>query len=194
MPSIITATNLRDILGVSSTLYSDAYLNEIINTAENIILPQLDVNAEAIDYYWLSSNVAYFHTRRDHGFVAGQSVVVAGLPAPFSATHTVVTPTSNIGGLHVFSAALVNADVAMRDVHPNGTATLSGQAATTVYATNASVISAVKELSVQVFRTRTAPDGSSEGIDFTGFAMGRSLFSKVKGLLANEIDTDTMVQ
>jgi hypothetical protein len=41
MPSIITATELRSVLGVSSALYSDSYLNEIIDTAEGVILPML---------------------------------------------------------------------------------------------------------------------------------------------------------
>jgi len=30
MPTIVTATELRTILGVSSSLYSDAYLNDIV--------------------------------------------------------------------------------------------------------------------------------------------------------------------
>ncbi len=34
MPSIITATELRSVLGVSSSLYNDAYLDGIIDTAE----------------------------------------------------------------------------------------------------------------------------------------------------------------
>lgn len=195
MPSIITAANLRSILGVSSTLFDDDYLNEIINTAENLILPMLETNVSGISHYWLSGNVAYFRTIREHSFIAGQSVVVTGLPAPFSATHTVTLPTSNIGsGYKHFAAGLTNADVVEREVSPAGVATLSGSAAGTIYATNAGVISAVKELSVQVFRSRTAPDGSSDGADFQPFVMGKALFSKIKGLIAGEIDTDAMVQ
>jgi hypothetical protein len=41
MPSIITATELRSVLGVSSALYDDTYLEGIIDTAENTILPML---------------------------------------------------------------------------------------------------------------------------------------------------------
>ena len=41
MPTIITASELRSVLGVSSSLYSDAYLNQIIDTAETVILPML---------------------------------------------------------------------------------------------------------------------------------------------------------
>jgi len=91
MPSIVTAAQLRAVLGVSSSLYNDAYLNEIINTSEAVILPMLVANTSAINAYKLDTNVASYYTNREHHFVAGQSVIVAGLPAPFSATVTVVT-------------------------------------------------------------------------------------------------------
>jgi len=93
MPAIVTASQLRTVLGVSVSLYSDAYLDEIINTAEAVILPMLVANTSAIESYKLESNVAYFYTQRNHHFVAGQSVIVTGLPAPFTATHTVVIVT-----------------------------------------------------------------------------------------------------
>jgi hypothetical protein len=41
VPSIISASELRAVLGVSSALYNDAYLEGIIDTAENTILPML---------------------------------------------------------------------------------------------------------------------------------------------------------
>lgn len=194
MPSIQTAATLRAVLGVSTALFDDTYLNNVIDTAEAVILPQLVSGTEAITRYKLKDNIAYFTTRREHDFILGQSVVVAGLPAPFSATFTVLTPLSNIGGRHIFTVSLASADVVEREVNPTGTATLSGKDAATLYASDAAVKAAVLELSVQVFRTRVAPDNGSQGADFTGFAMGRSLFSKVKGLLGNQIDTDGLAQ
>ena len=44
MPAIVTAAQLRQILGVSSSLYNDAYLNDIIDTSEGVILPLLVSN------------------------------------------------------------------------------------------------------------------------------------------------------
>ena len=118
MPAIITASQLRSVLGVSSSLYSDSYLDDI-DTAEQAILPLLIQNDTAVVEYELTDNVATFFTRRVHTFVVGQSIVVTGLPAPFTATHTVtkVTDTS-------FSAALTSSDVTRRQIIPNGTATL----------------------------------------------------------------------
>ena len=190
MPNIITAAQLRSVLGVSSSLYDDSYLNDIIDTAEQSILPLLIQNSTAIVEYKLDANVATFYTRRVHTFVEGQSIVVTGLPAPFTATHTVtkVTDTS-------FSAALTSSDVTARQIIPNGTATLSGYSAATLYVGNASIESAIYAVSIEVFQSRTAAGGQIEGIDFaaTPYRMGRSLLNRVVGLLGNYIDVDTMV-
>jgi hypothetical protein len=190
MPNIITATQLRSVLGVSSSLYSDAYLDDIIDTAEQAILPLLIQNSTAIVEYSLTSNVATFYTRRVHTFVVGQSIVVTGLPAPFTTTHTVteITDTS-------FSAALTSSDVTRRQIIPNGTATLSGYSAATLYVGNASIESAIYAVSIEVFQSRTAAGGQIEGVDFASspYRMGRSLLNRVIGLLGNYIDVDSMV-
>lgn len=49
MPTIITATQLRSILGVSEDLFDDAYLDQVIDTAEGVILPMLNPDVE-VDY------------------------------------------------------------------------------------------------------------------------------------------------
>lgn len=190
MPAIITASQLRSVLGVSSSLYSDSYLDDIIDTAEQSILPLLIQNSTAVVEYELKDNVAIFYTRRVHTFVVGQSIVVTGLPAPFTATHTVskVTDTS-------FSAALTSSDVTRRQIIPNGTATLSGYSAATLYVGNASIESAIYAVSIEVFQSRTAAGGQIEGVDFatSPYRMGRSLLNRVIGLLGNYVDVDTMV-
>ena len=190
MPAIITASQLRSVLGVSSSLYSDEYLNDIIDTAEQAILPLLIQNSTAVVEYELKSNVAIFYTRRVHTFVVGQSIVVTGLPAPFTATHTLTVVTDSS-----FSAALTSADVTRRQIIPNGTATLSGYSAATLYVGNSSIESAIYAVSIEVFQSRTAAGGQIEGLDFQSspYRMGRSLLNRVIGLLGNYIDVDTMV-
>jgi hypothetical protein len=190
MPAIITASQLRSVLGVSSSLYDDNYLNDIIDTAEQAILPLLIQNSTAVIEYELKDNVAIFYTRRVHTFVVGQSIVVTGLPAPFTATHTLTVVTDSS-----FSAALMSADVTRRQIIPNGTATLSGYSAATLYVGNASIESAIYAVSIEVFQSRTAAGGQIEGLDFASspYRMGRSLLNRVVGLLGNYIDVDTMV-
>lgn len=189
MPSIVLASELRTILGVSSSLYSDAYLNDIIDTSENIILPMLVTYSTSVRAVRLEDNVAYFYTSTIHEFTEGQSVVITGCGAPFNGTHTV---TADELGEYVFTAAITNADVLEKNVIPAGVATLSGAS---TYVGNANVESAVLATAVEVFQSRTAAGGQIEGIDFTvsPFRLGRSLFNRISGLLGPYIDTETMV-
>jgi hypothetical protein len=191
MPAIVTASQLRTVLGVSVSLYSDAYLDEIINTSEAVILPMLVANTSAIQSYKLESNVAYFYTQRDHHFVAGQTVIVTGLPAPFSATFTVVSAT-----LYSFTAALTSSNVTLREIIPMGTATLQGYSAADLYATSAPIESAVLAVSVEVFQSRVAAGGQIEGVDFasTPYRMGRSLTNRVSTLLQPFLDVEGICQ
>jgi len=191
MPSIVSTQQLRSVLGVSVSLYPDSYLDEIINTAEAVILPMLVANTSAINAYKLESNVATYYTQRAHHFVAGQSVVVTGLPAPFSATVTVV----DVKEFH-FTAAITSADVTLRDIIPTGTATLSGYSAAEIYANSAPIESAVLAVSVEVFQSRVAAGGQIEGVDFqsTPYRMGRSLTNRVSTLLMPFLDVETVVQ
>ena len=191
MPNIVTASQLRTVLGVSVSLYSDAYLEEVINTAEAVILPMLVANSSAVTAYKLEDNVATFYTQRAHHFVAGQSVIVTGLPSPFSATHTVVTVATN----H-FTAALTSSNVTVRDIIPNGTATLSGYSAAEIYANSAPIESAILAVSVEVFQSRVAAGGQIEGVDFASspYRMGRSLTNRVSTLLMPYLDVETVVQ
>jgi hypothetical protein len=191
MPSIVSTQQLRSVLGVSVSLYPDSYLDEIINTAEAVILPMLVANTSAINAYKLESNVATYYTQRAHHFVAGQSVVVTGLPAPFSATVTVV----DVKEFH-FTAAITSADVTLRDIIPTGTATLSGYSAAEIYANSAPIESAVLAVSVEVFQSRVAAGGEIQGVDFasTPYRMGRSLTNRVSTLLMPFLDVETVVQ
>ena len=192
MPSIISTAQLRTVLGVSVSLYPDSVLDEIINTAEAVILPMLVANTSAVESYKLETNVAYFYTVRPHYFVEGQSVIVTGLPAPFSNTFTL----SERIGERFFTAALVNADVAIRPIVPNGTATLSGYSAVNIYANSPAIESAVLAVSVEVFQSRVAAGGEIQGVDFasTPYRMGRSLTNRVSTLLQPFLDVESVVQ
>jgi len=151
----------------------------------------LVANTSAIQSYKLESNVAYLYTERNHHFVAGQSVIVTGLPAPFTATHTVVTATP-----YSFTAALTSSNVTLREIIPMGTATLQGYSAADLYATSAPIESAILAVSVEVFQSRVAAGGQIEGVDFTStpYRMGRSLTNRVSTLLMPYLDVETVVQ
>jgi hypothetical protein len=190
MPTIITASELRSVLGVSSSLYNDAYLNQIIDTAETVILPMLVTFKSPIEKVSLTDNVATFTTLGIHEFTAGQSVIITGCGTPYNGTRTILE--DNLGA-YTFSAAITNADINEANVIPSGVATLSGAS---TYVGNAAVQSAVYTVSVEVFQARLAGGGQIEGVDFspTPFRMGRSLFNKCVGLLGSYMDTESMAQ
>jgi hypothetical protein len=48
---IISASDLRSVIGVSQSLYSDAYLDQIIASSEEILLPILNAYQYAIDSF-----------------------------------------------------------------------------------------------------------------------------------------------
>ena len=190
MPTIITAAQLRSVLGVSSALYDDTYLNQIIDTAETVVLPMLAQYKSFVQKTSLTDNVATFTTLGTHEFTEAQSVVIAGCLSPYNGTRTVLpddlTDTT-------FTASITNANVLEANVIPSGTATLSNA---TTYVGNAAVQSAIYTVSVEVFQARLAGGGQIEGVDFTAtpFRMGRSLFNKCVGLLGSYIDTESMAQ
>jgi hypothetical protein len=213
MASIVTVAELRSILGVSTSLYNDAYLTDVIDTAEAVILPMLVKYASPIASVELESNIATYRVLGDNNFSEGQSVVITGCGSPFNGTFTILESSNiNAEGFVVrsdsrifvdaiyseftgyFTVAITNADIVQRKVIPSGLATLSGAS---TYVGNSAVESAVLAVSVEVFQSRIAPGGQIEGIDFTQvspYRLGRSLFNRVSGLLGAFIDTDSMVQ
>jgi len=187
MPTIITASELRSVLGVSSSLYTDAYLNDIIDTAEGVVLPLLTTFTAPIGMVSLTSNVATFTTVGIHEFTEGQSVVITGCGSPFNGTRTVNADPED----ETFTANITNADVIEKNVIPSGL----GATGSHTYVGHAPVESAIIVVSVEVFQSRTAAGGQIEGVDFapSPFRMGRSLFNRVSGLLGAYIDVKTMV-
>ena len=190
MPTIITASELRSVIGVSSALYDDTYLNGIIDTAENTILPMLVSYKSPVQKVSLTDNVATFTTLGIHEFTEGQSVVIAGCGTPYNGTRTVLA--DNLGQ-YTFSASITNADLLEVNVIPSGVATLSGAS---TYVGNQSVRSAVFAISVEVFQSRVAAGGQIEGVDFasTPYRIGRSLYSRVIGILGPYVDVEGIAQ
>lgn len=188
MPTIITANELRAALGVSQSLYSDAILNDVIDTAEAVVLPMLVSYKSAIRTVELTNNQAEFTFDAVQVFNEGQSVVVANAGSPFNGTHTVLAD-----GLSetTFRVAIVNADIAKKNLIPAGTATLTGAS---TYVGVPEVESAVLAVATEVFQSRTAVGGQIEGVDFTvsPFRLGRSLFNRVSGILGKHIDQESM--
>ena len=95
MATIVTPAELRSVLGVSNSLYSDSYLTDVIDTAESVILPMLVKYSSPIDTVTLQDNIATYGVLGDNNFSEGQSVVITGVGSPFNGTFTILE-SSNI--------------------------------------------------------------------------------------------------
>jgi len=189
---IIDADDLRAILGVSESLYSDNYLDQIIASSEEILLPILNSYQFAIDSFEVQDNIVYFYTIRPNLFVEGQSVIVTGCGA-IDDTYTVQARTGN---LYRFSAAVIAADSIVTPVIPAGVAVLDGSSAADLYANNDAIKNALLGLSTDIFQAVIAPGSQIEGVDFaqTIYRTGRAMINRQMGLLTPFIDTETICQ
>jgi hypothetical protein len=189
--AIVTPAQLRNVLGVSSSLYDDNYLAKVIDTSELTILPLLVSYSSAVTQRRIQSNVATLATNTPHNYIVGSSVVVTGVDATFNGTYTVTA----VDGEFAFSYAKTNADINTNAVIPSGETYLSGKDAATIYASNPAVYEAIMVVSVEIFQSITAAGGQIEGVDFqpTPYRMGRSLLSRVIGILGKSLDTGAML-
>ena len=193
MPNIVTAAELRAVLGVSSSLFSDAYLDSIIDSAEEVILPLLTQYSSAITDVKVTDGVIYFNTIRPNYFVPSQEVVVTGCGIyddTYTVTATAIRP-------YTFTAATAEPDTiyAIPQI-PAALATLDGSSAAELYANVEAVNKAILVVSVEIFQSITAPGNQIMSDNFTPapFVLGRSLQNRVIGLLGNFIDVETMAQ
>jgi hypothetical protein len=189
---IISASDLRSVIGVSQSLYSDAYLDQIIASSEEILLPILNSYQFAIDSFEVKDNIVYFYTIRPNLFVEGQSVIVTGCGA-IDDTYTVEARTADV---YRFSAAVIAADSIDTPVIPAGVAVLDGSSAADLYANNDAIKNALLGLSTDIFQAVIAPGSQIEGVDFaqTIYRTGRSMINRQMGLLTPFLDTETICQ
>lgn len=193
MPSIITASQLRSVLGVSSSLYSDAYLDGIINSAEGTLLPLLEAYTNKVTGYKIIGGQCVIYTQLPNMFVEDQTVTIAGVATGINGTQTV---TDLYLRPYSFSFATNEADIALQPIIPAGDAYISGKTASVLYAADPDIENAVTIISVEIFQSITAAGGQIEGVDFqpTPYRMGRSLTSRVYSLIAKYVEVGSIAQ
>jgi hypothetical protein len=163
MPQIVTAQELRDVLGVSVSLYSDAYLDSMIDSAEGAILPLLTGYQSAVTGIEVVDSMAFYTTQRINYFVPGQAVQITGCGAAFDLT---VTVNDHKIAPYIFTTATAAPDQIFTPIIPAGLATLSGSTAGDLYSGVQPVKSAILVVSVEVFQSITAPGNTSAQVDF----------------------------
>jgi hypothetical protein len=190
MPVLVTASELRAVLGVPVALYSDAQLDSIIETAEDAIgdfLVQHKVAIEAQRSESTTSTTLY--ATQPHKFYVGQTVTISGVTG-----HNGSKVVAEIVDIYTFKITTTGATVHddLRFQIPNGTASVNGLAQ---YNGVDAVEEAVLQISTDVFQSRLSISGTSQALDFTPapYRMGRTLLYKVTGLISKYIDSNSQV-
>ena len=184
---LIALSELKAVLGIGD-IYADAIVQACADSAENIILSYLIFDDVAINGVSLTDNVARFFCF-DNTFVVGQVLTVSGCGAPFDGSRTVTEKNVDEYGVTYFEAAVTNADITKRRVIPNGRAVLTSQAA--LYDTTPEVREAALAVACDIWITRTGTLGQ-QGVDFQSpapYRLGRSMLTRVSGLLGKHLDT-----
>jgi hypothetical protein len=185
--ALITLSELKAVLGIGD-IYADAIVQAVADSAENIILSYLIFDDVSIVGASLTNNTARFYCH-DNTFVVGQALTVSGCGSPFNGSRTVTKVGYDEYGVSFFEAAITNADITKRSVIPNGRAVLTSQAA--LYDTTPEVREAALAVACDIWITRTGTLGQ-QGVDFQSpapYRLGRSMLTRVSGLLGKHLDT-----
>jgi hypothetical protein len=191
MPELVTAAQLRAVLGVPNTLYDDAALNAIINTSEDAIGDFLIQWKVGIDkHYSKTATETTIHTTRPHKFYEGQTVAISEVEAHVNGNKTI----SAIVDDYTFRITTTGAPIHQEYYHviPNG---IAAENDLSQYDGIAAVEEAVLQIAVDVFQSRLAAGGTQQALDYVPapYRMGRTLLYKVTGLISKYIDSNSQV-
>ena len=188
--ALTTVAELRTALGVGS-LYTDATLQEVVDAADNALLPFIWNNKSFNIASESTTTLAtlYFDQNVEDIFYVGQTVVVSNNGAHLNGSKT-ITAVSNDTISYTISHGSA---LSYHPVNPYGTvAATETLDPTTVPA----IQEAALMVSIDIFQSRQAP--SSGGVTIDGYApspyrMGNTLLARVRGLLAPYLDPRSMV-
>ena len=171
----VTTAELRTNLGIGS-LYSDATIEEVCQTSEDLINQYLWFNTAPVVGTALQDNVATIMLANPNAFAATQSIVVSGCGATFNGTHTItgtIPPTS--GTTSLIPVFMYNYGVATGPDHK-----------TQSYATTPSIREAAMILAVDIFQARQVSQTGGvgmDGISASPYRMGYQMINRIRGLI-----------
>jgi len=191
MPVLVTAAQLRAVLGVPNTLYDDTALDAIIDTSEDAIGDFLIQWKVGIDkHYSETTTETTIHTTRPHKFYDGQTIAISGVEAHVNGNKTI----SAIVDDYTFRITTTGAPIHQEYYHviPNG---IAAENDLSQYDGVAAVEEAVLQIAIDVFQSRLAAGGTQQALDFTPapYRMGRTLLYKVTGLISKYIESNSQV-
>ena len=184
--ALIVLSELKAVLGIGD-IYADSIVQEVADAAENIILSMLTKNQWGVVAHQRTNLVNTITTDRPHDCYVGQSVVIANSGTNFNGTKTLTEVTE-----YTMSFTGSGADYPKHGVVPYGTVTATQYID---YDTVPEVREAALAVASDIWITRTGTLGQ-QGVDFQSpapYRLGRSLFTRVSGLLAKYVDVRSYI-
>lgn len=190
--ALTSIAELRSALGIG-TLYSDSVLTEVVDAADNVLLPFIWANTSfGIGHSnTATTGTTFFDEPTKDVFYVGQTVVISGMGSKHNGSKTI----TEVGEYSITYAISGNNNTATvyHPVNPYGTV-----AAETYLdpATVPAIQEAALMISIDIWQSRQAP--SSGGVSIDGYTpspyrMGNTLMARVRGLLAPYLDPRSMV-
>lgn len=185
-----TMQELRTNLGIG-TLYSDSVVEEVCQSAEDIIKSYLWYD----DYYataqQLKSGVCTLYFDNPLGLYVGQTVVVTNAGSKYTGSKTIVSMPSSYS--ITYNANGQSTDEPLHAIRPPATVSATTHID---YATTPAVREASLMLATDIWQARTAPSGQGASIDGfvpAPFKMGNTLIARIRGILAPYLAPTAMV-
>jgi hypothetical protein len=186
--SLIDIDDFKAVLGVGD-IYSDATLEGVMDSAELVLKSFLNLHRASIVAVELKDNVARLWTRTEHGYSVGQQVDIDRVGSPFNGTRTITRVFRD-----QFQASITSADVTYRINKPDGNCLLNGQE--TYFDDIPQIREAALMIAVDLWNARQTAQGIASDATFAPgipYRMGRSLVSRVAGLISGYRDPSSMV-
>lgn len=190
--STTTVAELRSALGVG-TLYADSVLQEVCDSADNVLLPFLWSNTTPLIGHsnTTTTGTTYFDEYVNEVFYVGQSVVISGSGSKHNGNKTITA----VGEKSITYAISGNNNTAtpFHPVNPFGLVT----AETYVdYSTIPAIQTASLLIAEAIWQARQAPSGQGMSVDGytpSPFTMSNTLVARVRGLIAPYLSPNSMV-
>jgi len=190
--ALTSISELRTALGIG-TLYSDSVLTEVVDSADNVLLPFIWANTTNIIGHSNTANTgtSYFNENVQETFYIGQTVVISGSGSKHNGNKTITSV-----GEKTITYAITGNNNAVTPFHPVNP---YGKVAADTYldpSTVPAIQTAALMVSIDIWQSRQAP--SSGGVSIDGYTpspyrMGNTLMARVRGLLAPYLDPNSMV-
>lgn len=210
----VTEQELRDNLGIQD-LYPDSVVEEVCQTAQDILNQFLWFNSAPVVGATIQNNVATVMISNPAIFSTGQSITLSSCGSPYNGTYTITgTMPWSAGtvnqipslvwnpftwnwpnGYSFIQFSKTNANLNFARILPYGSAVAADTKAT-AYAATPAVREAAMILAVDIWQARQV--SQTGGVSVDGFSpspyrVGNSMIGKIRGLIAGYMNPNSMV-